>query len=199
MDFFLGREGKNIVLFEDLFPIWVVVNFSGEMFYGKQIHHDQCENPLQVLLLGGVMKGKGDAQLPQICFLILACACLWCLPVDEASRVHVLCINWLTAPMIACLFPQEFMFKIIDCLVQYFTVKYSLVLILDPPLPPRSGRGGYKFFLAKCLSRYLTEQLESSSIYGSPPFSLSSKVELPSPAYSQSHLLYRQGENSHPI
>lgn len=142
------------------------------MFYGRQTHQDQCENPLQVLLQGGAMKGKGNAQLPQISFLILACACLWCLPVDEASRVHVLCINWLTAPMIACLFPQEIMFKIIDCLVQYFTVKYSLVLILDPPLPPISCGGGCKFFLAKCLSRFLTKSLKAAA----------SMAQLPSPS-----------------
>lgn len=40
--------------------------------YGQQTHRDQCERSLEVLLQEAGMKGKGNAQLPQICFLIPA-------------------------------------------------------------------------------------------------------------------------------
>lgn len=52
-------------------------------------------HPLQVLHLEGVMKGKGNDQLPQICFLVSGADLFGSLvfPVGRASRVHVLCVN----------------------------------------------------------------------------------------------------------
>lgn len=75
--FFLGAEGKKLFCFERSRSIFSAL--SGGLTFQEIMANKHTRtsvsilcrvHPLQVLHLGGLMKGKGNDQLPQICFLV---------------------------------------------------------------------------------------------------------------------------------